>query len=203
MSRKICMFICTCLLYISGFAQNKGVECTIKALKTVIKQGELPEIEAIIHNKTDTTIYLIEPLAGSFDKARYPYAYFTVELVDDSTYHLTEPYRCGHLDEITLKHFIKVLPDSLFSELYYPSIDFSDFKIKGIYKIQYHYSTQASYLSAYMSPENSLGYFFADSKNSKRHLTKSERKKYKIFSKLFKKVPRLNLSSNFVFITVE
>lgn len=171
----------------SGF--NADFECKLIVNKKVFKVGELPEFKVEIKNLTSKEIYLIGSLDASEEKWRLPHCYFTIDKpFKDST--LIE--RCGNMNTLRLKDFRLVKPNGIFDP--YENLEdygfFSSFAIShpknfgktGVYKIQFHYSTKSNDINDF------IGDGFGDDK--------------KELTELFKKVPRIELSSNIIEIEI-
>lgn len=168
--------------------------CLLTCDKEVYKVGELPKLTLKIYNDTKEDVYFIGSLDGSDVKWRFPYCYYTIDGPEVKKIKLQ---RCGNMNTLRVEDFRLVKPGQAFAP--YESIDmygfFKDyittnketFKTPGIYKIQFHYSSNSSDINKFMG-----------SKSFNRDYTDS----LKIDS-LFKAVPRVDLVSNEIIFRVE
>lgn len=171
-----------------------ALTCTLKSDKKVYKVGELPELKVEIVNNTTRDIYLIGSLDGSDVRWRMPYCYFTIQKPTLDTVQLA---RCGVVNPLRTEDFALVKAGQKFNP--YQRIDsyrfFTDptinnsgmFKSPGIYKIQFHYSTNSSDITKY---------------SFDRRFVKSRSDSMKLFS-FFKNVPKTDIESNEIEITFE
>ena len=208
------------ILYIvNANGQGIPVLCTLTADSEIINVGEVPDLSLTFENCTDSAFYLIIPLDASSKKWRYPYAYYTIENVNDTAYKTLPFYRCGNMDGIDSSNFIKVESNKGCLLLdYTPSVysDFSirdsdNFKEKGKYRITYNYSTSSSNLSDYFGRDMYMSVFktdfFPKTYISEGKLIVQEKDQYKgkleVLNKLFSKVPKVELASNSIIIEVK
>lgn len=165
--------------------------CKLTASRTVYELGELPDLTVEISNFSNSEVYLIGSLDASEERWRMPYCYYTIEKPKIDSVPPTG--RCGNMNTLRPKDFVLVRPNETFNP--YKDIDgfgFFDsyeinrpenFRNKGIYKIQFHYSTKSDTL------ENYLGDSYKANKDRLR--------------RLFEKVPKIELSSNIVEIQIK
>lgn len=195
-----------------------GINCIIQAKDTILKIGEVPEINIVFENNTDTTIYLIKSLDASSHKWRYPHAYYTIEKLDDKNYSMELISRCGNMDGINVADFIKIKPTEKFSPVKINHSYFSDFsannpnnfKEKGKYKITYHYSSISDDLTDYMGDDMRMNIFdFETSKVDSINppsfifnVNKKYEKQISELEKLLSKVPKIEIESNSIIIEV-
>lgn len=192
--------IISTLLFLTSFS-NKNTEtktgefiCILTTDKTVYKVGQVPKLEVQIINESYKEIYLIGSLDGSDDKSRMPYCYFTIVKPKPDT--IIFP-GCKITNPIRTEDFVLVKPKGKFNP--FQSIDdygfFGDhtttqketFQNAGIYKIQFHYSTDTNKI------ENFMGSFGQWSKGADSMKIKS----------LLARVPKMDIISNRVDISFE
>lgn len=165
--------------------KDAELDCTLTSDKTFYKIGEVPVLKVEITNNTNKQICLIGSLDGSDLKWRMPYCYYTIEKPKPDTVKFS---RCGNVNPLRVEDFKIVKPGDRFNP--YQTIDmygfFGDylitnkesFKNAGVYKIQFHYSTNAQNILEFMGRFNSV---LKDSVKIKT---------------LLKEVPKVNLVSN-------
>ncbi|WP_289056014.1 hypothetical protein [Carboxylicivirga marina] len=147
---------------------DSGIVCILIPQKTYYRIGEKPQLDVLIINKTDSTIYLPGCLDGSDIRTRLPYCDFLVsnknilkpqKWIDVSPNPLINldlqklsPNDCFNpLSDYKLKSF-KInkdnalnLPETTFSQLYNfwepQSLQGRNFLLPGNYEIQFIYST--------------------------------------------------------------
>lgn len=168
------------------------ITCDISAKETTINVGEVPKIKVKLTNNTDEDVYLIGSLDGSEVQWRYPYCYFTIEKPETDV--VASGARCGMMNPLREEDFVLLKPKESFDP--YSSIDgygfFSsstlsdpkEFRKKGTYKIQFHYSTEPDSITKYLGSE-------------------SENKVDAKIKKMFRQVPHLKVSSNVIEIKVK
>jgi hypothetical protein len=173
--------------------QEKGIlvlSCTLTSDKKNYKVGELPKFNAIIKNISKQDIYLIGALDGSDGMLRYPYCYFVVSKPKENKRFFG---RCGNTNPLRIEDFVLVKAGQSFSpygERFFSDIQVTNnytFQDKGIYKIKFYYTTKSTSIKDYQGDE--------DQRQTKEYRQKLE--------KLFKLVPRTDLSSNEIEIKVE
>jgi len=200
-----CMpFIMRCLLFIAlllaafttenNVTGSAGLSCVLTSDKHVYKVGELPKFAVEISNSSKDDIYLIGSLDGSDVEWRFPHCYYSIERPKPDTTRLA---RCRTLNPLRVADFKLVKAGGKFNP--YESIDaysfFGDyttlnketFKNPGIYKLKFHYSTNSPNISDFLE-EKSL------------HRDRSDSIKINAF---FKKVPKVEITSNEIEIRVE
>lgn len=122
--------------------------CTIHSEATC-ELGTAPAISVEITNWTDHDIYLVGSLGGSGRKWRYPLCYFEV-IGPDGTRVKPGIARCGNMNSIRDKDFVKVPPGGKFDPyqkiddrgFFGPLIIPSMFAAEGKYRIRFVYSTE-------------------------------------------------------------
>lgn len=217
--KNVLLYIFVCLGIQLMYSQEKLIECTLAAKKAIIKSGETPLLELTFKNNSDTDIYLIKSLDASSYKWRYPYAYYTIELLGDNEYKIEQISRCGNMNGISTGDFIKVSAQETFKSTQYKHYYFSDYSVhnpnnfrqKGKYKITHHYSTLSKYLDEYMGEDMSLDVYelvniAGDSLNPPRILKKPNNESKNLVKELevlFAQVPKVELTSNTVIIEVK
>lgn len=133
--------------------QPKGrppVGCTITAPPTV-EQGQVPPVAVALTNQTAADIYLVGSLDASDCKWRLPYCYFEVT-GPDGTSPVKGIGRCGNMNTLREKDFVKVAPGKSFDP-YQRTDDYGffgshqlrpeNFAAAGEYRIRFHYATVA------------------------------------------------------------
>lgn len=168
------------------------ITCDISAEKTTIKAGEVPKIEVMLTNNTDEDVYLIGSLDGSSEEWRFPHCTFSIEKPEKDVVPGTG--RCGMMNVLREEDFVLVGPGESFDPFgevddhgFFPSWQIQDpemFRNKGIYKIQFHYSTKPDSIAKYLGSE-------------------SENDVNRGIKKLFEKVPHVDVSSNILEIEVK
>lgn len=201
------------------FGQNQEIVCSLSAENRIVNLGETPQLKLIFENKTDSTIYLIKSLDASSYKWRYPYAYYTIEKLDDEDYKMERYSRCGNMDGIDSTDFVKIEPNDKFDPIKFNHFYFSDFSVrnpnnfknKGKYKITFHYSTKSKNLNEYMGDDMSMGFYeieliYGDSINPPKIVNKinnENQEKFLLLEELFSKVPKIEIESNSIVIVVK
>lgn len=186
------LFIC---LAVSGFSQS--LICTIQSEKPAYMAGQVPKITIGIKNNTDSTIYLVKSLDASSHKWRYPYAYYKIELVGDTSYLIDKHVMCGNYNDIKIEDFFEVKSGEIFDP--YRSHAFTDHSIenernfvkRGKYRITFYYSTNQTGFKYWLGDAGLAG------------LKKEKIPEYEKMLDLFKKVPKVELESNAVFVEIK
>lgn len=175
---------------VSTSSDSTDYLCTLKTMQKVYKLGETPELEVEIKNVSNTEVYFIGALDGSEFKDRMPYCYFTVEKPKIDTVDMWGI--CGNINPLRPEDFVLTKPNESFNP--YVDVDYGpiqsskirdqeNFKNKGKYKIQFHYSTKSD------SVESFLGGVIGIEKDTTEIDT---------LRVLFERVPKIELSSNVV-----
>jgi len=135
---------------------NGQFNCVLTPDKESYNLGETPNITVEIKNNSKKPAYLVRALDGSECKWRFPYAYFTISKIGDTSYKTRSYGRCGNMDEINSRDFVEVKPRASFNPYRQTSpnsdgenIYAYDFKLKdknnflepGKYLITFFYST--------------------------------------------------------------
>lgn len=189
--------------------------CVLTSDKTEYSIGELPKFTVHIINNSNNAVMFIGSLDGSSVQWRYPYCYFTIHKpVPD-----TIPFmRCGNMNPLSVEDFVVVEPGQKFNP--FEEINerrfFSDrsvlnpesFRNSGIYKIRFHYSTKSDDINKFFGgqivirelpkttlPDGFVVHGGCDSACAKNYI--------KTMSDLLAKVPRIELESNEITITVQ
>ena len=166
----------------------------------------MPSITVSIKNNTDSTIQLVKALDGSNVRWRFPYAYFKIEKISDTTYKARWYKRCGNYDAIKSADFIKIESGSSFNP-YTPGSVYSDYTIsdkrnferEGKYRITFYYSTNETDFKKWLGDYNGVNFYFDN-----KIVLKSERKEeYQKLLDLFTKVPKMDIVSNELIIEIE
>lgn len=141
-------------------AQHKLPEekyrCIISADKEIYQPGEIPRIIVEIKNNSTEPLLLAKALDGSDIKWRFPYAFFTIIKIADTSYTTHFPGRCGNLNDIRPDDFVEVKPHSTFYpyQVHYPTrpdniyafdyrfTDPVNFSRPGKYLVRFYYSTR-------------------------------------------------------------
>jgi hypothetical protein len=187
------------LIFLTAFRQQRiprngsSLTCRLKCDKTKYKVGEVPKFKVEIVNNSGKDIYLIGALDGSDVKWRMPHCYYTIQKPGPDTIHFE---RCGNMNSLKPQDFRFVKAGSKFNP--YENIGdygfFTDFtttnsetfKSRGIYKIQFHYSTNSQNIKDFMGD---------------RPLQQDRVTMQKLVS-LLKQVPRVDIVSNEIEITI-
>lgn len=174
---------------------NPALKCELTVNKSVFKLGEVPELSVKIINNTGESIYLIGSLDNSAVKRRMPYCYFNIDKPKSDTVLF---YGCGTANPLSEKDFKLIKQGEVFNP--YESIGdhgfFSDYastqketyRNPGIYKIQFHYSTNNTEIRKFRGSVDDTYW----AKNYDTALIK----------KLFLKVPKVELASNVIEIEI-
>lgn len=169
------------------------LRCVISSDKKVYKIGEIPKLVVKIYNDTKENIYLIGSLDGSDVKWRFPYCYYSIDKLKSTE---TKQQRCRNMNTLRLEDFVLVKSGQEFNP--YKSIDnygfFIDyattnaetFKNIGVYKITFHYSTNSQDINQFMGDKP-----FRSNASDSINL-----------DDLFKKVPKVELTSNEIVIKI-
>lgn len=180
--------------YSDGLTKTVTLRCILTSGKTKYRIGELPALKVEIINNSSEDIYLIGSLDGSDVKWRMPYCYFTLQKPAPDTVRVGP--RCGTLNPLRKEDFVLIKAGEKFNP--YQNLDrygfFSDytvtntetFKNAGVYKIQFHYSTNSADIAKFLGP-----LFKADKTDSLN------------LSSLFNRVPKVDLVSNEMEIAFE
>lgn len=186
---------------------GQTLPCSIKTNKTIYKKGEVPSISVEIKNNTDSTIRLVKALDKSRIQKRFPYAYFKIEMVSDTSYKMRTYGECGNWDNIDSTDFIEVKPNETFDPYKYQSPVYYDYAIKdprnfektGKYKITFYYSTNESHIAEWLGDHQSKNWF---DWNKHIYLPGKEREFNKLIA-LLKLVPKVELVSNELIIEIK
>jgi hypothetical protein len=166
----------------TGYANSQDFECIITTAKKEYTIGETPEIKISISNKTERDVYLINSLAASEGKSRYPYSYFTIQKPANDS--LTNgSLSCGFTNQLRKEDFWLIKSGESFD----PNKSVGSYEIKrkehfrnaGKYKITYYYSTKSTTFERYLGVGHVL------SKDQEEEL-----------KELFNKVLHIELRSN-------
>jgi hypothetical protein len=172
---------------------DKGIDfkCRITSKFQTYRVGQIPEMQVNILNNSKDEAYLISSLDGSDVKRRMPYCYFTVEKPKPDTISIM---RCGFTNPLRIDDFRLVKPNETFNP--YESTDnkglWADyiitsketFRTPGIYKIQFHYSTNSSDINKFLG-----------SWDKNPNIPE--------LRKLFEKTPKIDLCSNILEIKIQ
>ena len=184
---------------------GQSLICTIKSDKMIYKNGKLPVVSVEIKNNTDSSFYLIKTLNNSYSRHRYPYSYFVIEKINDTSFEETRISGCGNDAFIKESDFCLVKPGKTFDPFQNdPSPYFSlslniaqkNFSSKGAYKITYYYSTNEADFSKWMG--NHMRWKWFNFETNKLHPEYKE--EYERFMILFDQVPKMDLVSNTLII---
>lgn len=207
-------------LSLAAYSQS-GITCSIKAKKLSIPVGKTPEVELLLHNNTDSTVVLINSLDGSSYKWRYPYAYYTIELMGDTSYRSHLHGRCGNMDGISSRDFFELKAHSSINPDKIPDYYFSDFLLKdpenfkkpGKYRIVFHYSTKEKNIGSYggdgrydvLLAQIELEQYEIELKKHPKSagsppVISEDRMKV---LKLFKRIPHIEVTSNEIIIEIK
>ena len=166
-----------------GFVISSDATCEL---------GHGPQVKIALTNQTNTDIYLVGCLDGSCFKMRYPHCYFEITGPDGKSRNLGGP-ECGNMNTLREKDFRKLPPGGTFNP--YPRIDddgffqpyhFSPifFEMPGEYRIRFVYSTKSDKLVEW-------------SGDDRRKVANDQ-----VLLAMFKKVPRVHVTSNEIKVTV-
>lgn len=161
------------------------------------------KLKVEIKNNTDSTIQIVKILDGSDYSRRYPYAYFKVEKIGDTTYRQHKHSVCGNKDCINLTDFVE-LKSSDSCDIYNQSLpydvtftDANNFK-KGKYKIIFYYSTNEYDFKRWMGDSS---WMWLDKTTKK--LKEDRKEEYEKLLALFAKVPKVSIVSNELIIEIK
>jgi hypothetical protein len=184
----------TSFITVSDTTVRQKFICTITTDKPVYKLGELPKIDVQILNNSKRAVYLIGALDGSDIKWRMPYCYFTINKPKPDTVLFA---RCGNTDPLSVKNFKMVKHGEVFNPFQFDadlhfyrdniSHDEKTFRNPGIYKIQFHYSTNSNDINTFESRSGQIH----DNPDSVKLV------------ELFENVPRIDIQSNVIEISFE
>lgn len=151
---KAIFSIIFCILFLTGFTVSEEkkirVTCKLFAHRTEYRLGQVPELRVEIQNRSNKEIYLPGCLDGSAVKARFPYCYFSIiKPVPDTVWQVG----CGFVNPLFQRNFMQLRPGEILDphderskhEFFADRIirDPMTFKNPGVYKIRFHYSTNA------------------------------------------------------------
>jgi hypothetical protein len=181
--------------YRSSLTKTASLKCTLKSDKKRYRVGELPDFTVEIANNTGMDIYLIGSLDGSDVKWRMPYCYFTIQKPKPDTVDMIG--RCGNMNTLKPQDFVFVKDGAKFNPYMrlveygfftdYTTTNSLTFQTPGVYRIQFHYSTNSHKLNDFMGD---------------RPLQQEKAKNQKLVT-LLKQVPKVDLVSNELEITVD
>ena len=194
-------------LTVFSFGQSENITCTIKSDKATYKTGDTPKIIIEIKNNTDSSFYLVKVLDASYRQSRYPYSYFTIEKVNDTTYKTRQVIGCGNEDGIDTADFVMVKPSETFDPYKNQTIVYWDpviwdprnFEEKGKYKITYYYSTNEMDFKKWMGWDMNSSWFDWQTKEIKPKLKDT----YERLINYFEKLPKVDLVSNEIVIKIK
>ena len=180
--------------YESSLTKAASLTCTLKSDKAKYKVGELPDFSVEIANHTGKDIYLIGSLDGSDVKWRMPYCYFTIQKPQPDTVDMIG--RCGNMNTLKPQDFVFVKDGAKFNPFMrlneygfftdYTTTNSLTFQTPGVYRIQFHYSTNSQKLNDFMGD---------------RPLQQDKAKNQKLVS-LLRQVPKVEIVSNELEITI-
>lgn len=169
------------------------LDCVLTCNKTTFKIGEVPMLEVKIKNDGNSDICLIGALEGSDDKRRMPYCYYTIEKPKPDTVRFT---RCGNSNPLRAADFKIIKRNSTFNPFEhvddygfftdYLSSQTETYRNPGIYKIQFHYSTNSDSIKKFMG-----NFGFWDKRDDST-----------LIKELFTKVTKVDLVSNTIEIKI-
>lgn len=172
---------------------NALLTCTLTTPQNIYKIGQVPKLKVSIKNNGSKAIILLGSLDGSEQKWRMPYCYFTIQKPrqDSVAFGL-----CKTLNPLRVKDFVTVPPNGLFDPFQaidqngfftaFEATQKETFRNPGVYTIQFHYATTSGNINAYVG-------------NDYWHRTTDTA----IQKQLFEQVPKLELASNIIKITME
>ena len=167
------------------------IRCDIRGEATV-QQGQAPKITVNITNQTDADIYLVGSLDASDVKWRYPHCYFEV-IGPDGKSAVQGLGRCGNMNTLREKDFVHLGPGDSFDPFqdidgsgFFSAYQLNDrtFRAAGEYRVRFVYSTNSTSIDQWAGDQ--LG---SMSDNEK-------------LVGLFKQVPKLEVKSNEIRVTV-
>lgn len=183
-------------LYSGSFGQylhvnkNNEFSCTISSGLKTYKTGQTPDIKVAIVNKGKSDVYLIGALDGSENKGRMPYCYFSIEKPKPDTILYQS---CGTVNPLRAEEYRLVKAGESFnpyaaidSKGFWSSYMIADketFKNPGVYRIQFHYSTNSTDIRRF------LGSWDKNPDTTRLKL-------------LFENLPKIGLSSNVLEINI-
>jgi hypothetical protein len=174
---------------LGAYDPSRRLGCVIRGDPTCML-GTAPKITVALINQSDSGIYLVGSLDASDCQWRYPHCYFEVTGPDGAPA-TRSTARCGNMNQLREKDLVRVRPGSNFDP--YQTIDdqgfFSadelsprTFHAAGNYRVRFVYSTRNSDIRDWG------GWVVAPNA--------------KILS-MFKRVPKVDVKSNEIAITVE
>jgi len=185
------LFILFAVAFKNKSVKDPDFTCVLTASKTNYEAGELPKFNVSIKNNSSKEVYLIGSLEKSDIQRRMPWCYFTVEKPKPDSFIIE---RCGFANPLRLQDFVKLKPGDSFDPYavidnygFFPDdyiIDRRTFRNAGVYRIQFHYSTNGNNTRRFygsMSPGEQPGQWI---------------------KMLVSKVPKIDLESNIVEISI-
>jgi hypothetical protein len=198
---KLFTIAISAMLFLSAFnfkgriEENTLLSCVLTVNKTTFKVGEVPKPEVKITNNSNGDIYLVGSLDNSADKRRMPYCYYSIDKPRPDTILF---YGCGTANPLRVEDFKVVKSREAFNPFEsidnhgffpdYASTQKETFRNPGIYKIQFHYSTND------VEIEKFRGSISAE--NWAKHYDTTA------IYQLFAKVPKIELVSNTIEIEI-
>lgn len=195
MNRPVRVAVCLLpVLVVCGVAReapspeppDDSLTCTIRADPTC-EPGKAPAVSVEIVNHRKRDVYLVGSLDASDCRWRYPHCYF--EVIGPAGKAAGGIGRCGNMNRLREKDFVKVAPGGKFSPYqkvddhgFFPAHQLSagTFAAEGKYRIRFFYSTDKA----------DIKYWLGDGATSEN------------LERLFKQVPKLTLRSNEITVTV-
>lgn len=178
------------ILTLKDFSKVEGL---LTSGKSVYNLGENPKIKSIITNSGKEEITLIHALDGSNDSIRFPILKF--DIYRNDTLLKNTGFRCGNLDGLSFKSFVKLNPGESFDpNLSAPSVyqehllDSISFQKTGKYKINFYYSTVEDTLENWIGWDSALRLHELDLKAYKTMIN--------TYKEAFREVPKVSITSN-------
>ena len=190
--RKITAILFMFVFAFSAMAADPPYTCTISTGKSVIMQGEVPEIKVSIANNSGEDVYLVRRLDGSDVGWRYPRCNFEVLDSSRKPVSLKPMGRCGNMNLLKASDFVKVTAGAKFDlggrGGYFSAKLFRFQELPpGDYILKFNYQTSTKTVRDYFGDEKMMG------------KTKASPE----IQKLFESVPLVNLASNELRISVQ
>ena len=185
-------------------AESHPLTCTIRCAEPIIVLGKTPTITVTITNRTKQDVVLVGSLDGS-DGRRFPYCQFDVQNADGTSAMKPTKGLCGYKNMLRKQDFVTVPAEMDFDPFkkidsygfFGPSgLNTNTFDKLGTYRITFFYSTKNDDILAWAGNDSRSDANILAS-DGKHPVTTDA-----ALLALFKQVPKLELTSNTLTITV-
>lgn len=204
---KILLVILTYLLSLNNFS-GQVLSCLIQSDKLVylakdIKAHKYPNITITFKNNSDSIIYIVSGLDGSNQAKRFPFAYFNIHLLGDTS-RRDNSGGCGNYSDLDSNAFIRLRPGQTVTPEFFDHLLYNQktFTRKGKYLISFYYSTNEPNIKKWMG-DPFLGQQNKWFDRQTGNILPEYKDKYESLLILFNKVPKTELTSNELTIEIK